>query len=80
MHLTIPGTPIKLIMLTAVVWSTLSVIAVVALCSISDIANFYLVARPKWMLYAMLLVLWFFSLKAVSYGMFGRTTFYAAFK
>jgi hypothetical protein len=35
MQLTIPATTIKLILLTAALWSALSVIAVVALCSIS---------------------------------------------
>jgi len=53
-----------------------SIIVVVALCSISDMGNFYLVARPTWMLYAVLLVLWLFSFKVVTYGIFSRTTFY----
>jgi hypothetical protein len=70
MHLTIPATAIKLILLTALLWSSLSIIAVVALCSISDMANFYLDARPTWMLYAVLSVLWLFSLKIAAYRMF----------
>lgn len=77
MHVTIPATAIKIILLTALLWSMMSIIVVVVLCSVFDMANFYLDARPTWMLCAVLLLLWISSLKIVMYGFSTRGRFYA---
>jgi hypothetical protein len=80
MRLTIPVTTIKLILLTAVLWSTVSIFAVVALCSIGYVRSFYVIVRPTWVLLTTLAILWFCSLKVVSYGMFRTSTFYTPLK
>jgi len=79
MQLTIPVTTIRLILLTGVLWSAVSVFTVVALCSIGYVGSFYAVVRPTWALLTLLSVLWFCSLE-VSYGMFHTSTFYTPLK
>ena len=80
MQIMIPLTTIKLILLTAVLWSAVSIVTVIALCSIGEMGSFNVVLRPTWLLIALLLVLWVCSFKVISYGMFDRGTFYTPLK
>ena len=46
MQIMIPLTTIKLILLTAVLWSAVSIVTVIALCSIGEMGSFNVVPRP----------------------------------
>lgn len=80
MHLTIPVDTIKLILLTAFLWSVASIFSVVALCSIGYISDFYVIVRPTWTFLIVLAAIWCCSPAVGSYRMFGRATFYTPLK
>jgi hypothetical protein len=80
MQVTIPLTTIKLILLTAALWSAVSVFTVTALCSIGYVGNFCAIVRPTWMLLSVLLILWLCSLAVISYALFHSSTFYTPLK
>jgi hypothetical protein len=80
MQLMIPLTAVKLVLLTAVLWSTVSILAVIALCSIGYYRSFDVILRPTWPLIVVLAVTGCASIGSATYWICERGTFYGPVK